>query len=99
MRTRSFWLWLAALAVPVSVLISLQIDLSPTPSIGGGGYDLGPFIYSWLLILTASAWTLSTLIAALVYRDKEAKKKALILTAIGCVTLLTSLQIYGRNLS
>lgn len=99
MRTRSFWLWLATLAVPVSVLISLQIDWSTGPSIGGGGYDLGPFIYSWLLMLTTSVWTLSTLIAALAYRDKQARRKTLILTAIGCLTLLATLQVYGRNLS
>jgi hypothetical protein len=99
MRRWSFWLWLAALAVPVSVLISLQIDLSAGPSIGGGGYDLGPFIYSWLLMLTTGTWTVCTFIAALAYRDKEVGKKALILTAIGCLTFLIALQVYGRNLS
>jgi hypothetical protein len=42
---------LSALAIPVVILIGAQIDTTSGPSIGGGGYDLGPFLYSWLLVI------------------------------------------------
>lgn len=45
MNNRSFWLWIAALAVPVVSLIAVQINTNFGASIGGGGYDLGPFLF------------------------------------------------------
>lgn len=99
MGNKSFWVWLLVLAVPVFSLIAVQIDTNSGASIGGGGYDLGPFLYSWLLIFVTVMWSLCTLAAALIHRDRAARMRALCLTAIGSVTFIIVLFIYRKNLS
>ncbi len=98
MSNRSFWIWLSMLAIPVFILIAAQVDTNSAPSIGGGGYDLGPFLYSWLLIIVTVLWSLCALAAAIVYRDRISSIRALGLTAIGLVTFAGVLLFYRENL-
>lgn len=81
------------------ILIGAQIDTTSKPSIGGGGYDLGPFLYSWLLVLVTVLWSFCTLAAALLYRDRDSSRQALILTAVGTTALAVVLLFYRDNLS
>lgn len=99
MKNRSFWAWICALAVPVVSLIAVQIDTNSGVSIGGGGYDLGPFLYSWLLIIVTGGWSLCTFTAAIIHRDRAASMRAVGLTVIGFVTFVTVLLLYRQNLS
>ncbi len=99
MKNKWFWVWLSILAIPVFSLVVVQIDTNSGASIGGGGYDLGPFLYSWLLIIFTSVWSLCTLVAALIHRDRAAKIRALCLTAMGFIALVTVLLLYQKNLS
>jgi hypothetical protein len=99
MKTKMVTVWLAALAIPVVTLTGAQIDTTSGPSIGGGGYDLGPFLYSWLLVIVAVVWSLGAVAAALLYRDRRSSRQALMLTAIGVITLALVLLLYGHNLS
>lgn len=99
MKNKWFWVWLSILAIPVFSLIVVQIDTNSGASIGGGGYDLGPFLYSWLLIIVTGVWTFCTLAAALIHRDRAAKIRALCLAAMGFITLVTVLLLYHNNLS
>lgn len=99
MKSRTIAVWLSALAIPVAILIGAQIDTTSGPSIGGGGYDLGPFLYSWLLIIVTVVWSLCTCAAALLYRDRASSMQSLVLTAIGVVTLAMVLLFYRGNLS
>jgi hypothetical protein len=99
MKNRTIAVWLSALAIPVVTLIGAQIDTTSGPSIGGGGYDLGPFLYSWLLVIVTGVWSLCTCAAALVYRDRASSRQAIILTAIGVITLAMILVFYRGNLS
>lgn len=61
MKNTTVGKWLAALALPVVTLVGAQIDTISGPSIGGGGYDPGPFLYSWLLVMVTVVWSLSAL--------------------------------------
>ena len=99
MKSKTIAIWSLALALPVIILIGAQIDTTSGPSIGGGGYDLGPFLYSWLLIIVTVAWSLCTCAAALLYRDRASSRQALVLTAIGIITLAMVLLFYRGNLS
>lgn len=99
MNNRSFWVWIAALAAPVVSLMAVQIDTNFGASIGGGGYDLGPFLYSWLLIIVTAGWSLCAFTAALIHRDRAASIRAVGLTVIGFVTFVTVLLLYRQNLS
>ncbi|CDN94980.1 hypothetical protein FLX27_15685 [Agrobacterium tumefaciens] len=99
MKNKWFWVWLSILVIPVFSLIVVQIDTSSGASIGGGGYDLGPFLYSWLLIIVTGVWSLCTFVTALIHRDRAAKIRALGLTAMGFITFVTVLLLYQKNLS
>lgn len=76
MKGKSFWAWLLTLAVPVLFLVAVQIDTNSDASIGGGGYDLAPFLYSWLSIIITAWWSLCTFAAALMHRDRAASMRA-----------------------
>lgn len=99
MKNKTMAVWLSALAIPVIILVGAQIDTTSGPSIGGGGYDLGPFLYSWLLVIVTAVWSLFALAAALLYRDRGSAMRALVLTAIGAATLAAVLTVYRQNLS
>jgi hypothetical protein len=58
MKINTAGVWLLALFIPVFILTGAQIDTTSGPSIGGGGYDLGPFLYSWLLVIVTVVWSL-----------------------------------------
>ncbi len=99
MKNKWFWVWLSIFAIPVFSLIVVQIDTNSRASIGGGGYDLGPFLYSWLLIIVTGVWSFCTLVAALIHRDRVVKIRALYLAAMGFITFVTVLLLYQKNLS
>lgn len=98
MSDRSFWIWLSVLVIPVLILVAAQVDTNSSPSIGGGGYDLGPFLYSWLLVVVTAFWSLCALAAALLYRDRASTLRALGLAAIGLVTFVGVFLSYRENL-
>ncbi|MBY3075365.1 hypothetical protein HFO04_34945 [Rhizobium laguerreae] len=99
MKNKTIAVWLTALALPVVVLMGAQIDTTSGPSIGGGGYDLGPFLYSWLLVIVTGVWSLCTCAAALLSRDRSSSRHTLVLTAIGVITFAMVLVFYRDNLS
>jgi uncharacterized membrane protein YhaH (DUF805 family) len=99
MKNKTVMVWLLVLAIPVAILIGAQMDMTSDPSIGGGGYDLGPFLYSWLLVIVTAVWSLCTFAAALLYRDRASSRQALVLTAVGIITLAMALLFYRDNLS
>jgi hypothetical protein len=99
MKNKTVGIWLSALAIPAAILIGAQIDTTSGPSIGGGGYDLGPFLYSWLLLIVTVGWLLCACVAALLYRDGASSRQALGLTATGVISVALVLIFYGGNLS
>jgi len=99
MKRKWFWMWLLALALPVVSLVAIQIDTASGTSIGGGDYDLGPFLYSWALVIVTSVWSLCSLAAALLRSDRAASQRAFGLTAIGAATFASILLLCGKNLS
>src|SRR3982751_2642015 len=98
MKNRTIAVWLSVLATPVIILIGAQIDTTSGPSIGGGGYDLGPFLYSWLLVIVTVIWSLCALVAVLLYRNGASSRRALVLAVIGIVTLILVLLFCRENL-
>ena len=98
MKNKLVWVWLLILLVPVVLLVAVQVDTTSAPSIGGGGYDLGPFLYSWALIIVTAVWSLCTMAAALVYRDRAAAMRAWRLSVFGVATFIAVLLLYRGNL-
>ena len=98
MNKLSFWVWLALLAIPVSSLVAAQWDMNTSPSIGGGGYDLGPFIYSWLLIIITFIWSLCVLGVAVFSRSRTSPLQTIGLPAIGAITFAIVFLVYKNNL-
>lgn len=94
----SFWVWLAILAIPVFSLVAAQWDTNTGPSIGGGGYDLGPFIYSWLLIIITFVWSLCVLGVAVFRRNRTSPLHTIGLPAIGATTCAILFLVYQNNL-
>ncbi|MFP3546587.1 hypothetical protein SB748_24280 [Rhizobium sp. SIMBA_035] len=94
MKNRTIGVWLSALAIPVVILVGAQVDTTSGPSIGGGGYDLGPFRYSWLLFIVTVVWSLCACAAAFLYRDRASTRQALGVTAIGTITVGMVLLFY-----
>ncbi len=99
MKYKSLYIWLLMLAVPVSVLIAAQVDTSSAPSIGGGGYDLGPFVYSWLLIIFTALWSLCAFVAALLKKGRASSFRAFGLAGFGILVFAVMMLFYGENLS
>ncbi len=66
------------------------MSIGPSPSIGGGGYDLGPFIYSWLLIIITFIWSLCVLGVAVFSRSRTSPLQTVGLPAIGAITTPSS---------
>jgi hypothetical protein len=99
MKNRTIGVWLSALAIPVVILVGAQVDTTSGPPIGGGGYDLGPFLYSWLLVIVTVVWSLCACAAAFLYRERASTREALGLTAMGILTVAMVLLFYRENLS
>jgi hypothetical protein len=78
--------------------MAVQVETNSGTSIGGGGYDLGPFLYSWALIIVTAVWSLCALAAALIHRDRKTSIRSFGLTAIGAATFTTVLLLYWKNL-
>jgi surface polysaccharide O-acyltransferase-like enzyme len=98
MTNRSFLIWLSVLAVPVLALVATQVDTSKGSSIGGGGYDLGPFLYSWLVVIVVGLWTLCALMAVVLRQNRTSATRAYLLIAIGFLTLAAVFLFYRQNL-
>lgn len=98
MNKLSFWVWLAILAIPVFSLVVAQWDINNGPSIGGGGYDLGPFVYSWLLIIITFIWSLCVLGVAVFRRSRTSPLLTFGLPAIGATTFAILFLVYQNNL-
>lgn len=99
MGNKSACLWLSALAIPVIALLAVQTDTTNYPSIGGGGYDLGPFVYSGLLIIFTAVWSLGMFAAALIVKDRVSSTRAFALSAVGAVIFTVVVLVYHQNLS
>jgi hypothetical protein len=98
-KSKWFWVGLSLLALPVVSLVAVQIETNSGTSIGGGGYDLGPFVYSWALIIITAAWSLCALATALIHPNRATSIRSFGLTAIGAATFATVLTLYWKNLS
>ncbi|UHS58465.1 hypothetical protein [Agrobacterium vaccinii] len=99
MKNKLLWLWISVLVAPALTLICVQLDINPAPSIGGGGYDLGPFLYSWLLVIITTVWSLCSFAIAIFHKAEATRKRSFGLTTIGITTLAAILLFYGKNLS
>jgi len=99
MENKSLYIWLLMLAVPVSVLIAAQVDTDTAPSIGGGGYDLGPFVYSWLLIIFTALWSVCAFVVALLQNGRASSFRAFGLAGFGVLVFTVVMLFYGENLS
>lgn len=99
MKNKTIGIWLSMLAIPDLILIGAQVDMTSGPSIGGGGYDLGPFLYSWLLVIVTGMWSLCTFATALLYRDRASSRQALGLTTVGIMTFVAVLFFYHHKLN
>ena len=99
MSNLSFLIWLCLLTAAVATLFWLLHGGTDAPSIGGGGYDLGPFLYSWLLVLLSGVWTLGALMAGIATRDRSAAKRGFALAGLGLASLALALALHGQNLS
>lgn len=99
MTSKIFWVWLSVLVIPVFILGAVQVDTRSGPSIGGGGYDLGPFLYSWAMVILTVLWSLCTFGAALVYKNRRSSLRALSLATVGVITLFGIVLFYRQNLS
>lgn len=84
------YLWLVALIEKWGV--------PRTPPIGGGSYSLDRFVYSALILLLASVWTLAALIVALVRADRRLTRRAWALAGIGLAALVAAAWAFGHNL-
>ena len=98
MSHRAFLIWLTLLTPAVAVLYGLLHGGPQTASVGGGGYDLGPFLYSWLLLLLSGLWTLTAGVAGLVAKGGSARR-AFVLSGLGLAVLALTLWLHGSDLS
>ncbi|MDR7124576.1 hypothetical protein [Pseudotabrizicola sp. 4114] len=99
MSNRTFLMCLALLTPAAALLLWLLHGGTDTPSVGGGGYDLGPFIYSWLLTLLSGGWTVGAGLAGLAGQDREAGLRAFALAAVGLAVLVFTLVLHGSDLT
>lgn len=97
MSHRAFLIWLPFLTVAVALLFWLLHGGPQTASVGGGGYDLGPFLYSWLLVLLSGLWTLTACVAGLGATGRSAGR-AFVLAAFGVAVFVLTLWLHGSDL-
>ncbi len=88
-------LLLAAGAVS-SALTDWNTD--PPPPIGGGGYDLGDFVYSWALILLNGGASVISFVVGLNVDDRSASRRAFVFAAVALALLAIAAIIHGDNL-
>lgn len=99
MSHRAFLIWLALLVPPVAVLFWLLTGGPVTPSVGGGGYDLGPFVYGWLLVLLGGGCAVIAALAGVTRGGRAASARAFALAAFGAAVLVATLVLHGSDLS
>ncbi|CAB3904803.1 hypothetical protein [Achromobacter piechaudii] len=99
LKDRAFLIWLALFAVVAGTLIALLMPRpSATPSIGGGGYDLSDWVYTWSLLLFTGLWSLIALMIGMSRNNPMAAKRAYRLAAIGGATFVGAAVAFGGNL-
>lgn len=100
--SRSFFLiWLGGLGSAAGVLFWLLHRGGGTgfPPIGGGGYSLDDFIYSWALVILTGLWATVAFFVGLGRADGVASRRAFILSGCGVLTMLLALWLHGSDLS
>ncbi|QWK79187.1 hypothetical protein [Ochrobactrum sp. BTU1] len=99
MPQRIFYLWIALLVVITGAINWLLNPTPPTsPSIGGGGYDLSKPVYTLLLWAFLILWTLVAAVTGSLSKDRQAARRAFLLTAIGSFTTIAFFAIYHQNI-
>ncbi len=73
-------------------------DTNPMPPIGGGGYDLSDFVYSWALVLLSGGASVISLVVGLNVDDRPASHRAFVFAAIALALLAIAATMYGDNL-
>ncbi|RGP36248.1 hypothetical protein [Pseudotabrizicola alkalilacus] len=99
MSQRAFLIWLTLLGTVAALLLWLLHGGPETPSVGGGGYDLGPFVYGWLLTLLSGGWIVGAGLAGLGRRDRKASLRAFALAVVGLAVLVLTLILHGSDLN
>lgn len=98
MSRPAFLIWLSALTAAAAILYWLLHGGPDTASVGGGGYDLGPFLYAWLLVLMSGLGTLAASVAGLAAKGAAARR-AFVLAALGLAVLALTLWLHGSDLT
>ena len=99
MSRSAFLIWLSLLTGAVAVLFWLLHGGPESASVGGGGYDLGPFLYAWLLILLSGLWTVMACVAGLARAKGGAAWRAFVLAGLGLAVFALTLWLHGSDLS
>ncbi|MDO9638967.1 MAG: hypothetical protein Q7J44_10530 [Pseudotabrizicola sp.] len=98
MSQTAFMIWFALLSGAVAILFWLLHGGPDAASVGGGGYDLGPFIYAWLLVLLSGLWTVMAFVAGLATKG-GAPWRAFVLGGLGLAVFVLTLWLHGSDLS
>lgn len=99
-KDRRFQIWLAVFALVAGILIALLWPKSAAyPSIGGGGYDLSNWVYTWALLTFTGLWSLIALLVAMNRDDARAARPAYWLAAVGALTFVVALIAFGKHVT
>lgn len=99
MSKPSFIIWLSLLSAAVGALFWLLHSGPDKASIGGGGYDLGPFLYSWMLVFLSGFWTVIAFVAGLRGAKSGPARRGYILAGLGMVVFTLTLWLHGADLN
>lgn len=101
MSRSSFLIWLGTLSSASAVLLWLLHSGGRVeyPSIGGGGYNLDDFIYSWGLLILTGLWAVIAFLVGLSLADRSSSKRAFLLGGWGTLAMLLTLFLHGSDLS
>lgn len=101
MTKRRFTVWLSTLVVPLGLLLLWHYwpEMPRSPSIGGGGYDLGDLVFTVLALGFSGAWAFLALMIACFQQNEAKQRHGLALATIGGVLFGGALLLYGHNLS
>ena len=99
MSKPAFLLSLSLLSAAVAILFWLLHGGPDEASIGGGGYDLGPFLYSWTLVLLSGVWTVIAFLAGLTGAKGGAARRGFVLAWLGLAVFALTLWLHGPDLN
>lgn len=98
MSKSAFLIWLSLLLAAVAILFWLLYGGPTEAAIGGGGYDLGPFLYSWTLILLSGLWAVIAFIAGLAGAKGGPARRGYVLAVLGVAVFALTLWLHGTDL-